>query len=111
MFLEQYHLLTGEFKLNSQKIVNFRVNQGKRVYICAYCSARRYADKDKKVLYFQAISYNNVKNKLSMHVATITKYLNKDDLFLGTFVITNYLIALLTEGMHGTENGLISRTI
>ena len=84
MFLEQYHLLTEEFELNTQKYVNFRVNQGKRVYIY---------DKDKKVLYFQEISYNNVRNKLSIHVATISKFMNKDDLYLGTFAITNYLLA------------------
>ena len=84
MFLEQYHLLTGGFSLNSQKIVNFRVNQGKRVYIY---------NKDKTVLYFQDISYNNVRNKLSIHVESLAKHINKDNLFLDTFAITNFLIA------------------
>ena len=32
LLLEQYHLLNKNFNLNSQRIVNFRVNQGTNIY-------------------------------------------------------------------------------
>lgn len=83
MFLEQYYLLTGGFELNTQNIVNFTVNQGKSVYIY---------DKDKKILYYQSISLSELKSKLSIHPVTVTKYLNKESLFLNYFVLTDKLI-------------------
>lgn len=33
LFLEQYYLLHECFNLNTQRIVNFRVNQGKPIYL------------------------------------------------------------------------------
>lgn len=83
MYLEQYHLLTGGFELNTQKTVVFRLNLGNRVYIY---------DKDKKVLYFQESSYNAVTDKTSIQDVTLKKHINEGTLFLDTFAITDYLI-------------------
>lgn len=33
LFLEQYYLLQETFKLNTQRVVNFRVSQGKNIYL------------------------------------------------------------------------------
>ncbi len=43
LFLEQFYLLHEKFNLNTQRIVNFRVNQGKTVYLYSL---------DGKVLYY-----------------------------------------------------------
>ena len=49
-------------------------------------------DKDKTVLYFQDISFKSLRRKISIESRTLNKYLNQDDLYLDTFVITDYLI-------------------
>lgn len=33
LFLKQYYLLNKAFNLNTQRIVNFRVRQGKEIYL------------------------------------------------------------------------------
>ena len=86
-FLEQYHILTGDFKLNTKRIVTFNVNrtpnQDDPVYIY---------DKDKKILYYQAGSRRDVTRETSIHRTSINRYLNEDQLFLNTFVLTNQYI-------------------
>src|SRR2546430_3950677 len=80
LFLEQYYLLKKEFNLNTQKIVNFRVNQGTSVYLY---------DKDGKILYHSTSSLNGLKLDLGIHYTTITKCLKKGSLYLNYFKITN----------------------
>lgn len=47
LFLEQYYLLHEEFNLNTQRIVNFRINQGKSTYLY---------DLEGKILYYSSNS-------------------------------------------------------
>ena len=53
-----------EFDFNIQKIVNFRVKQGKNVYMY---------DKDGKILYYSSYSLNGIKNVLGLHPTTTSK--------------------------------------
>jgi hypothetical protein len=46
-FLEQYYLLNKSFNLNTYKVVNFRVNQGFKIFLY---------DLDCKILYYSSIS-------------------------------------------------------
>jgi hypothetical protein len=55
LFLEQYFLLYPSFNLNTQKIVNFRVNQGKKVYIC---------NAQDNILYYVSSSLNELRDNL-----------------------------------------------
>jgi hypothetical protein len=48
LFLEQYYLLHRSFDLNTQRIVNFRINQGKSIYL--------YDLDGKKTLYYTSKS-------------------------------------------------------
>lgn len=73
LFLEQYYLLNKEFNLNTQKIVNFRVNQGTNIYLY---------DKDSKILYYSTSSLNGLKLDLGIHYNTATKCLKNESLFL-----------------------------
>jgi hypothetical protein len=80
LFLEQYYLLKKEFNLNTQRIVNFRVNQGTSVYLY---------DKDSKILYHSTSSINGLNLDLGIHYTTITKCLKNGSLYLNYFKITN----------------------
>jgi hypothetical protein len=82
-FLEQYHLLGRGFNLNSHKIVNFRVNQGFKIYLY---------DKDCKILYYSSISLNAFCADLGIHHTSYKKYVNKNELYLGHFLISNNLL-------------------
>lgn len=96
-FLEQYYLLVPaavfmrlgpakldkRFNLNSHKIVNFRVNQGFKIYLY---------DKDCKTLYYSSISLNAFCADLGVHHTSYKKYVNKNELFLGHFIISNGLV-------------------
>lgn len=54
LFLEQYYLLHRSFDLNTtQRIVNFRINQGKSIYLY---------DLDGKTLYYTSKSLNQIKD-------------------------------------------------
>jgi len=55
LFLEQYNLLDSNFNLNTQRVVNFRVNQGNTVYLY---------DFEGKILYYTATSLNVLKADL-----------------------------------------------
>lgn len=83
-FLEQYFLLDNRFNLNSHKIVNFRVNQGFKIYLY---------DKDCKILYYNSISLNAFCADLGIHHSSYKKYVNKYELFLGHFIISNKLVS------------------
>src|SRR4030095_193331 len=57
-FLEQYYLLDKEFNLNTHKIVNFRVNQGYKIYLYGL---------DYKTLYYTSNSLNEFCAYLGIH--------------------------------------------
>jgi len=78
--LEQYHLLNKKFNLNTQRIVNFRVNQGKKIYIY---------DLDGKTLYYSGKSLNVIKGILGIHYATCTNCIKNGDSYLNLFKITD----------------------
>lgn len=80
LFLEQYHLLNKKFNLNTQRIVNFRVNQGKKIYIY---------DLDGKTLYYSGKSLNVIKGILGIHYATCTNCIKNGDSYLNLFKITD----------------------
>lgn len=83
LFLEQYYLLKKEFNLNSQKIVNFRVNQGTSIFLY---------DRDSKILYHSTSSLHGLKLDLGIHYSTITKCLKNGSLFLNYFKISDKYI-------------------
>lgn len=68
LFLEQYHLLNQKFNLNTQRIVNFRVNQGKNVNLYGL---------DGKTLYYYSKSLNQIRGDLGIHHATCTNCIKK----------------------------------
>jgi len=77
-----------EFNLNSQKIVNFRVNQGTNIFLY---------DRDSKILYHSTSSLHGLKLDLGIHYSTITKCLNNGSLFLNYFKISDKYIPDTTE--------------
>ena len=80
LFLEQYYLLNKEFNLNTQRIVNFRVNQGKNVYIY---------DLEGRTLYYCSKSLNQIKSNLGIHYATCINCIKNGDSYLNFFKITD----------------------
>jgi hypothetical protein len=83
LFLEQYYLLHEKFNLNTQRIVNFRVNQGKTVYLYSL---------DGKILYYCGNSLHGVKGALGIHYATCTNCIKTGNSYLDFFKITtNFL--------------------
>ena len=83
LFLEQFYLLHEKFNLNTQRIVNFRVDQGKAVYLYSL---------DWKVLYYCGYSLNEIKGALGIHYATCTNCIKTGDSYLDFFRIsTDYL--------------------
>lgn len=83
-FLEQYCLLDKIFNLNTHKIVNFRVNQGFKIYLY---------DVDYKTLYYSSNSLNAFCADLGIHHSSYKKHITNNDPFLGYFIISNTLIA------------------
>lgn len=83
LFLEQYYLLNKNFNLNTQRIVNFRVNQGKKIYIY---------DAKGKILYYSSKSLNQIKYDLGIHYATCTSCIKNGDNYLDFFKITDIFI-------------------
>lgn len=82
-FLEQYLLLDKRFNLNTHKIVNFRVNQGFKIYLY---------DKDCKTLYYSSNSLNAFCADLGIHHSSYKKQVGNNEPFLGYFIISNSLI-------------------
>jgi GIY-YIG catalytic domain len=82
LFLEQYYLLDKKFNLNTQRVVNFRVNQVVTVYLY---------DIEGKILYYTATSLNGLKADLGVHYATSTKFIKTGSLYLNYFLITDQL--------------------
>ena len=83
LFLEQFYLLHEKFNLNTQRIVNFRIDKGKAVYLYSL---------DWKVLYYCGYSLNEIKSALGIHYATCTNCIKTGNSYLGFFRIsTDYL--------------------
>jgi len=82
-FLEQYYLLDKRFNLNTHKIVNFRVNQGFKIYLY---------DNNYKTLYYTCNSLNAFCADLGIHHSSYRKCITKGSLFLDFFIISNTLI-------------------
>ena len=82
-FLEQYLLLDKRFNLNTHKIVNFRVNQGFKIYLY---------DKHCKTLYYSSNSLNAFCADLGIHHSSYKKHVANNEPFLGYFIISNSLI-------------------
>lgn len=79
LFLEQFYLLHDKFNLNTQRIVNFRVSQGKAIYIYSL---------DEKVLYYCGYSLNEIKGALGIHYNTCTNCIKTGKSYLGFFKIS-----------------------
>lgn len=82
-FLEQYFLLDKSFNLNTQRMVNFRVNQGFKVFLY---------DLDCKTLYQRSNSLNAFCADLGIHSSSYRKCISTGVPYLGLFVISNTLI-------------------
>ena len=82
-FLEQYFLLDKSFNLNTQRIVNFRVNQGFKVFLY---------DLDCKTLYHSSNSLNAFCADLGVHSSSYRKCISSGVPYLNLFVISNTLI-------------------
>ena len=68
------------FNFHTQRIVNFRVNQGMKIYLY---------DKDFKTLYYASNSLNQIMSELRIHYNTYKKCITKGDLYLNFFNISN----------------------
>ena len=79
LFLEQYYLLHRSFNLNTQRIVNFRVNQGNSIYL--------YNLKG-ETLYYSSKSLNQIQGDLGIHPNTCKSCL-KGNNYLNFFKITD----------------------
>lgn len=64
LFLEQYFLLDKRFNLNTQRIVNFRVNQGTKIFMY---------DLEYKTLYHTSSSLNALREDLGIHHDTCSR--------------------------------------
>lgn len=82
LLLEQYYLLHHSFNLNTQRIVNFRVSQGNRVYLY---------DLEGEILYYSAKSLNQIQGDLGIHPNTCKSCL-KGNNYLNFFKITDTTI-------------------
>lgn len=79
-FLEQYFLLDESFNLNTQKIVNFRVNQGFKVFLY---------NLECKTLYHSSSSLNAFCADLGIHSSSYRKCTSSGIPYLGLFIISN----------------------
>lgn len=80
LFLEQYYLLHEEFNLNTQRIVNFRINQGKNIYLY---------DLEGKILYYSSNSLKKFMDVLRTHHETCTNCIKTGESYLDYFKITD----------------------
>jgi len=83
LFLEQYYLLHKDFNLNTQKIVNFRVNQGMKIYLY---------DKECKILYYASKSVRQMCDDIGISHLTVKKCVEKESLYLNYFKISRILL-------------------
>lgn len=83
LFLEQYHLLDKSHDLNTHRVVNFRANQGLKIYLY---------DIPGKILYYTSNSLNAFCADLGIHHSSYKKCISKNIPFLDFFTISNTFI-------------------
>jgi len=88
LFLEQYYLLDKTFNLNTQRIVNFRVNQGTGIYMY---------DLDCKTLYYSSASLNAIKLDLGIHLNTCVRCIKTGSPYLEYFILRDSPVADATK--------------
>nr|YP_005351187.1 orf309 [Peltigera malacea]AEK48315.1 orf309 [Peltigera malacea] len=81
-FLEQYYLLDKRFNLNTHKIVNFRVNQGFKIFLY---------DKDCKTLYYSGNSLNAFCEDLGIHHSYYKNCIASGNAYLNFFLLFKIL--------------------
>lgn len=79
LFLEQYYLLHKSFDLNSKRVVNFRINQGKYIYLY---------DREGETFYYYSKSIRQMCDDIGISHLTLAKYLDKDFFYLDFFKVT-----------------------
>lgn len=82
LFLEQYHLISNKFDLNTQRIVQFRALRPHNVYLY---------DLEGKTLYYSCSSFSRLKEDLGIHYNTFKKCLKQGNSYLNFFRITDTL--------------------
>lgn len=80
LFLEQYFLLHSSFDLNLQRIVNFRVKQGRTIYLY---------NLDGSLLYYKTASLSQIRDNLGIHNNTCMKGIKNSESYLNFFKITD----------------------
>jgi len=83
LFLEQYHLLSNAYELNTLKVVNVSPQYGKFVFIY---------DISCTILYYTSVSQISLKRKFSIHTDTSAKYTNTKIPYLGKFILLSFHI-------------------
>ena len=83
LILEQYHLLSNRYELNTLKVVNVSPQYGKSVYIY---------DLTLQTLYYAGVSQISLKRKLGIHTETSAKYTDTKIPYLGRFILLSFLI-------------------
>ena len=69
--------------MNTHKIVNFRINQGFKIYLY---------DKDCKILYYSSNSLNAFCADLGIHHSSYKKHIANNSAYLGYYTISNNLV-------------------
>jgi len=83
LILEQYHLLSKEFDLNTLRVVNAGSSKGESVYVY---------DLTCSTLYYHASSRIELKRILKVHPETCKKFLNSNLPYLNRFLLLSGLI-------------------
>ena len=83
LILEQYHLLSKEFDLNTLRVVNAGSSKGESVYVY---------DLTCSILYYHASSRIELKRTLKVHPETCKKFLDSNLPYLNRFLLLSGLI-------------------
>lgn len=95
LILEQYHLLSKEFNLNTLRVVNAGSSKGDAVYVY---------DLTCSTLYYHAKSNVELKRVLKIHTETSKKYVDSKLPYLNKFLLLSYPIpTALTSNLSVNE--------
>jgi len=95
LILEQYHLLSKEFNLNTLRVVNAGSSKGDAVYVY---------DLTCSTLYYHAKSNIELKRVLKIHTETSKKYVDSKLPYLNKFLLLSYPIpTALTSNLSVNE--------
>lgn len=83
LILEQYHLLSKEFDLNTLRVVNAGSSKGESIYVY---------DLSCSTLYYHASSRIELKRTLKVHPETCKKFLDSNIPYLNRFLLLSGLI-------------------